>query len=232
MSNLYKFKFHSEFFDLELESTDQSFIESKVMELIELSSKGYKSSPKLLNPAQTVDLLPVEDAEEVAAVPKRGKKSKKTKAGRPKSKAKSAAKRKPGRPAVKKSTRAAAPAKPATSAEAFDAGAVAERVRSDKHFDVFENKILGKANQLNRILLSFYYSDQVHGGKSLTTGDVESITKALGTEIKSTNISSQIKKHKDLFIIEGERKRGAVVHYKLNKKGLERFQDTVEKMTA
>ncbi len=232
MSNLYKLKFHSEFFDLELESTDQNFIERKVMELIELSSKGYQSSPKLLNPAQAVDLSSVEDAEEVEAAPKSSKKVKKTKGRGAKSRTKEVGKRKRGRPATKKTAKTSAPPKSVETTDTFDAEAVAERVRSADHYDVFEKKILGKANQLNRILLSFYYSGQVYGDRSLTTGDVESITKALGTEIKSTNVSSQIKKHKNLFIIQGERKRGAVVHYKLNDDGVDKFMETVEKMIA
>ena len=101
-------------------------------------------------------------------------------------------------------------------------------MKSSDQFDLFKEKILGKSNQLNRILLSFYFAEKAYGKKGLTTGDVESITEALGNGIKSTNISSQLKKHDRLFNSRGERKRGSVVHYKLNKKGKEKFEELIK----
>jgi hypothetical protein len=116
--------------------------------------------------------------------------------------------------------------KPATtpSSNGIDPQVIAEKVASSKKFDALQEKVLKKPNQLNRILISFLFAEEVYGKKGLTTGDVESITTALDAGIKSTNISSQLKKHDALFESEGERKRGSVVHYTLNKEGREKAE--------
>lgn len=229
MSDLfYRFKFRSDFFELELESTDSEFIDRKIMQLIELSTRPVEDGPKLLTaspPAHeeapaAADEAPVEDAatedeEEEEAVVEQAPEAP------PRKKRKRRRRTTTRKVSRKKKTKAPE----ATQEEgAIDPKRVAEAIKSSDHFKTIQKKILDKSNQLNRILLSFYFAEQLFNGKGLTTGDVEGITDALGVGIKSTNVSSQLKKHEALFNSRGERKRGSVVHYTLNKDGKERFE--------
>lgn len=229
MSDLfYRFKFKSELFELELESTDSEFIDRKIMQLIELSTRPIEDGPKLLSAAAPAEReepateeAPIEEAmpeeeeaEEVAepAKPKKTRKRRKRKTVPKPRKSKAAGKKEKA---------------PAEKGE-IDTAAISDAVKSSDHYKTIKEKILNKANQLNRILLSFHFAEQLYRKKGLTTGDVESITEALGAGIKSTNVSSQLKKHSNLFNARGERKRGSVVHYTLNREGRERFENLLQ----
>ena len=247
MSELYRFKFRTDFFEIELESTDADFIDRKILQLIEFSTRPFEDRPKLLTPysdssfqrqaaeesaeetqgeEQTLATGPAEKKEE-AEKPKTSRRKssvagRKPKVASPKKKAKASSTK-------KKAPEASGSAKEAVN-DKINPSFIAEQVRSIEKYDAVKKKILDKANQLNRILLSFYFAELVHGKKGLSTGDVEAISLALGTGIKSTNVSSQLKKHSDLFHSRGERKRGSVVYYKLNKKGKEQFEALINKL--
>ncbi len=254
MSELYRFKFRSDLFEIELESTDSDFINKQIMQLIEMSTRPLEDRPKLLAayssskaPAEAeAEEAPAEEAmaeeetatEEAAPAPQeekpkpkpRRKSSGRRGAARKKAaattKQKTSSRKKTAAPA--KATAKKAPKAPAAKTSGVDPNQIADYVKSSENFELFQNKILKKANQLNRILLSFYFAEKAYGKKGLTTGDIESITEALGSGIKSTNVSSQLKKHDQLFNSRGERKRGSVVHYKLNKKGKEKFEELIK----
>jgi chemotaxis protein histidine kinase CheA len=262
MSELYRFKFRSDLFEIELESTDSDFINKQIMQLIEMSTRPLEDRPKLLaayssskaeaeaeaeeapaEEAMAEEEPATEEAEAAPAVEKPRPKPRRKSSGRKKTAApaKAAAKKAPKKaPAAKTSSpkKTAAPAKaaakkapkkaPAAKTSGINPNQIADYVKSSENFELFQNKILNKANQLNRILLSFYFAEKAYGKKGLTTGDIESITEALGSSIKSTNVSSQLKKHDQLFNSRGERKRGSVVHYKLNKKGKDKFEELIK----
>lgn len=220
MSELYRFKFRSDFFEIELESTDSDFIDKKMMQLIELSMRPLEDAPRLLSSGFTSSAqkeapsaeepvseeAPVEEAETETPAPVEKKRRKRSK---------------------QKKRKAPSAAKPSGGSE-IDPKAVAEQVKASDHYKTIRDEILKKSNQLNRILVSFYFAEQVYGRKGLTTGDVESITEALGAGIKSTNISSQLKKYGNYFNSRGERKRGSVVYYKLNKEGRQKLESLLE----
>jgi outer membrane biosynthesis protein TonB len=221
MSELYRFKFRSDFFEIELESTDSGFIDEKMMQLIELSMRSLEDAPKLLTsgfvstakkkapPAEepVPEEAPMEE-EEAEEAPQPVTKKRRRRARRKKKKA--------------------TPAPKAPRGSEVDPNAVAEQVKASDQYKTIRDNILGKSNQLNRILVSFYFAEQVYGRKGLTTGDVEAITEALKAGIKSTNISSQLKKYDQFFNSRGERKRGSVVHYKLNKDGRQKMESLLE----
>ncbi len=239
MSELYRIKFRSEQFELEVESTDKEFISSKMEYLIDLSSRPYEpkligsgteapeapSSPEPEAPAASAETPPAEKKVEEAPAPKpKAKRGRKPKATAKKAKTKTAAKKKT---TAKKETPA-----PASAKSSLDPNAVADEVKSSPHYDFIKTKILDKSNQINRILVSFYFAQGLSNGDGLTTGEVESITEALGNAIKSTNISSQLKKYDDLFLTKGERKRGSVVYYKLNAKGKKKLEDLLSSIAS
>ncbi len=224
MSDLfYRFKFKSDLFELELESTDSEFIDRKIMQLIELSTRPIEDGPKLLSAAAPATR---EEANIEEAMPEEEEEAEEEAPAQPKKKTRKRRKRKTvPKPRKSKTTGKKAPA---PEEGEIDAAAIADAVKSSDHYKTIKNKILNKANQLNRILLSFYFTEQLYDKKGLTTGDVEAITEALGAGIKSTNVSSQLKKHSNLFNSRGERKRGSVVYYTLNKEGRERFENLLQ----
>ncbi len=232
MSDLYRIKFRSEHFEVELEATDKEFISGNMMRLIEMSTHAA-TAPKLLQasseekeaeaPAEAPpeEESVVEDAEVETEAPaatsapkKRGRKR-----GPRKKRASRKASAKKSAPKKQEATTSA------SGDKSFDPASVASAVEASPHYSFIKEKILNKSNQINRILVSFYFAQDAVDGKGLTTGDVETITEALGNTIKSTNISSQLKKYDDLFITKGERKRGSVVHYKLNAKGKKQLEE-------
>lgn len=226
MSELYRFKFRSEWFDIELESTDQSFIDRKMMQLIELSAKQFDTEeiPRLLAPIE-----PAPSAEQPPAQPTAQPVSKNDQSAstRPRPATKTKVDSAPDAPPTKKRRRRKRKQVEGTES-GFDAAKVAAAVKSSKFFPTIQKSILNRSNQLNRIMLCFYFVKEVYGPQALTTGDIESITAALGVRIRSTNVSSQIKKNADMFSTKEERKRGSVVHYELTKKGYEQIEKILQ----
>ena len=222
MSELYRFKFRSDFFEIELESTDSEFIDKKIMQLIELSMRPVEDAPRLLTSGFTASAK--EETSSIAEEPAPAEVPAEGTAAEALSKPATKKRGKRGGRKKKKAT----PAPKAPSGSEIDPKVVAEQVKASDYYKIIRDKILGKSNQLNRILVSFYFTEQAYGRKGLTTGDVEAITEALGAGIKSTNISSQLKKYSEFFNTKGERKRGSVVHYKLNKDGRQKLESFLE----
>jgi hypothetical protein len=246
MSNVYKFRFRTGTLEVELESDDKAFVEGKFAQLMELgggknsfveetpsyysdasSSEADDPSKTLIGKAIEHQPMPAKSApidealektrkgkrQRIKAVVSKKEDAKLQKAGKaPRGKKTKAPKKESAAPAEIKSTD-------------LNTDAIARLVKTSPHFSRIEDKVLWKANQLNRILMSFYFAKKVHPDKELTTGDLEAITYALNVGIKSTNISSQLKKHEDLFEPKGERKRGAVVRYTFTPAGEKKFEE-------
>lgn len=111
----------------------------------------------------------------------------------------------------------------------FDIMAIVNAINASPEHNTIEEKILKKSNQLNRILLVFYFVNKVYDqNTSITTGDVEKITDQLGIRIKRANAGTKIKSSSKYFSADSVRKRGAVVKYKLNRKGIEEFEKLIQ----
>ncbi len=107
---------------------------------------------------------------------------------------------------------------------------VVQRIKKSSHFKAIETKILRESNQINRILLSSYFGESIFRQEGLTTGEIESITKALGVPLRQTNISAQMKRYSALYTIDGTGvpRRGIVVHYRLNQQGRKKFETLLQ----
>ena len=93
---------------------------------------------------------------------------------------------------------------------------------SDKHENI-EKNILNKPSQINRIILCLYYASEVLDPPCLTTGDIEKITNQLGVKLSSQNAAKTIKANQKYFTADQVRKVGAIIKYKLNRKGISAY---------
>jgi hypothetical protein len=178
MANNYRIKYKTGDFEIEVESSDKSFVESKLKELI--------------------------GEDRVANV-------------------------KPGKSVAKKITpiKRVESGQDNSNEDGIDINEIVNSINdSDKH-SAIEQKILKKSNRLNRILLILYFTNKIYGSVAITTGEIEKITDQLGIKISSANVASAIKVDLKYFAADSVRKKGAIVRYKINKKGIDEFEKII-----
>jgi len=91
-----------------------------------------------------------------------------------------------------------------------------------------QSKVLDKASMDGKILLCFYISYKYFKNAWLTTGDVEKITSGLGTKITAGNASNKITGELRKYLESGAvRKKGQPTPYRLNRKGVKRFEEII-----
>jgi len=91
-----------------------------------------------------------------------------------------------------------------------------------------QSKVLDQTGMEGKILLCFFISQKYFKNVWLTTGDIEKITSALGTKIAVGNVSNKIKGELRQYLESGAvRKQGQPTPYRLNRKGIKRFNEIV-----
>lgn len=258
MSQLYRFKFSSDHFAVELESTDQHFIDQKMRELINWSIEQGGSTPRLLQPgkpayqpaqpapnnASPQDSNPTveEDSDVLDAtleqVVDEPKPKPKPKPGKPKSTTRKTAKTKRKRgpkPGTRKTAGKASKAKATADKgvedieEVIDPKRIVEVAKNSDRYKTIKKNILDKSNQLNRILLAFHYARATYGDRGFSSGTIEEVTKGFGKVIRRSNIAAQIKNNSDLFDADQEPRRGVTVKYELTPKGRSTIEELIKK---
>ena len=174
MTNSYRVRYKNGDLEIEVESSDKSYVDSKLSELI------------------GKDVKPV--------VKQHGKP-------------------KPTKPAKRKAEKAVGK----DEERSVDIPTLVDAINeSDNHGKIEEN-ILNKSSRLGRIILCLYYANEVLESPFLTTGDIEKITNQLGIKLSSQNASKAIKNSQKYFTADQVRKSGAIMKYKLNRKGISAF---------
>ncbi len=97
---------------------------------------------------------------------------------------------------------------------------------ADNHDDIAKH-ILGKSAQLPKILMCLYFAMENLESPNLTTGNIETITDQLGIKMKCANAVTTIKKNQKYFAQDTVRKMGAIMKYKLNRKGKDAYLKVV-----
>lgn len=95
-----------------------------------------------------------------------------------------------------------------------------------------QNKILGKTSMEGKILLCFYISYKYFKNAWLDTGDIEKITSNLGVKIDVRNASNKIKELRRYLESGKFRKKGRPTPYRLNRKGVKRFEEIIHAQKA
>lgn len=204
MEKTYHFKFSSGSVQFEVQSDDKDFIDSKIKEFIQLSTGKFNNdeSQKLIpaskpSPFKNEVFIDSKNKEEkIAAKPKK---------------------------IVKK--RGPKVAEIVEFEEELEAIKVANAIRESPYSPKVKENILTGRNQLNRILLSFYFILEVYGERGVPSTFIADITHHLGNEINKTNISTQLKKHKEMFSTSDVPGKGKTVKYQLSNAGLMRVQE-------
>lgn len=180
MAENYRIKYKLGKFEVEVESTDKSFVEAKLNELIKESSE-------------------------------------------PKTKLKRKTPTKNGSSSKSESSKVSDSDESSDESSVEIMNIVNAITDSDRHEDI-EQKILKKKDVLNRVLMVFYFVNKEYGNNiSITTGYVVKITDQLGVKIKQPNVARKIKDNLKYFSAEKVRKRGAIIPYKINRKGIDEY---------
>lgn len=105
---------------------------------------------------------------------------------------------------------------------------IVNKIGDCKESEKIQINILDKTSMGGKILLCFYISYKYFKNSWLTTGDIEKITSALGTKIAISNVSNKIKSELRKYLeSETVRKKGQSTPYRLNRKGVKRFEETI-----
>ncbi|MDD4902144.1 MAG: hypothetical protein PHE24_03330 [Patescibacteria group bacterium] len=105
---------------------------------------------------------------------------------------------------------------------------IVNRVGDCDESEEVQIKVLDQKGVEAKILLCFYVSYKYFKNVWLTTGDIEKITSGLGTKIDVGNVSNKIKKGIRQYLESGTViKKGQPTPYRLNRKGVKRFEEII-----
>ncbi len=243
MGEVYRIKVKTEHFEMEVEGPSKDFVETYVGKLMEQVKESPASAPagpttqkkttrRRGRPRKTQPSAPAveapmppevkvpegaevqiteEDGQQVAVV---------TPPSKPRKRKASKAK---GEAAMEQAQASA------QEAELIDPEQVALAIKNSEHYPVIKEKVLDARNQLNKILVVAYYILKTYNRRPATVGTFEAITEALGVRLKSSNISTQIKKRLDLFDTVDVKRRRVVKGYILNKNGVKYVENNLLK---
>lgn len=106
--------------------------------------------------------------------------------------------------------------------------AIANKISECDESEEIQSKVLDKASMEGKILLCFYISYKYFKNTWLTTGNIEKITSGLGNKIAVGNVSNKIKGELRQYLESGAvRKQGQPTPYRLNRKGVKRFEEII-----
>ena len=177
MADNYRIKYKSGDFEVEVESTDKAFVESKLNELIKETPSTKTRAPKKTTTSK-----------KTASTPQAARETDNDESG-------------------------------------VDIMAIVNAINDADNHDQIDEKILKKANQMNRILLVFYFVNELYDNNTtITTGAIVKITDQLGVKIKAPNVANKVKANAKFFAADAVRKKGTASKYKINRKGLEEYE--------
>lgn len=113
--------------------------------------------------------------------------------------------------------------------EAIDLAAMANRIRDCDEAEVLEHKVLDHPDVVNKVLMCLYINKKYFAEQPpMTTGEISKLLKQLGIPVATANVSTAIsRKAKALVMADGVRKRGAILRYELNRRGLQQFEEFI-----
>lgn len=93
--------------------------------------------------------------------------------------------------------------------------------------DAIQKQVINKRSAEAKILLCFYVSYKYFENEWLTSGDIEKITSELGVKIHTKNVSNYLTTFRPYLESGAIRRKGQPTPYRLNKKGVERFEEII-----
>lgn len=106
---------------------------------------------------------------------------------------------------------------------------ITNKIKDCDEFEEIEKEVLDKNSIPNRVLLPFYICYKYFPEQGLTTGNIEKITEELGVRVRTPNVSNAITNSLWKYLAgDSSRKKGKVVVYKLNRKGVNYFESILK----
>ncbi len=93
--------------------------------------------------------------------------------------------------------------------------------------DDIQSNVLDKRDREGRVLLCMYVSYKYFDNAWLTTGDIEKITSDLGVKIDISNVTKALKALRLYTEHSSVPKKGQSTPYRLNRKGIKRFEEII-----
>jgi len=93
--------------------------------------------------------------------------------------------------------------------------------------DAIRKQAIDKRSAEGKVLLCFYISYRYFENAWLTSGDVEKITSELGVKIDKKNASNYLTTFRQYLESGAVRKKGQPTPYRLNRKGVKRFEEII-----
>lgn len=93
--------------------------------------------------------------------------------------------------------------------------------------DAIQKHVLDKRSAEGKILLCFYISHKYFENEWLETGHIEKITAELGIKIDRRNATNYLIEFRKYLESGAARKKGQPTPYRLNRKGVKRFEEII-----
>ena len=90
-------------------------------------------------------------------------------------------------------------------------------------------KVIDQRGMEAKILLCFYISFKYFHNGWLTSGDIEKITSELGIKIDQRNVTNKLRELRQYLECASTRRKGQPTLYRLNRKGVKRFEGILNK---
>lgn len=118
-----------------------------------------------------------------------------------------------------------------TNADDIDIPALVGLIKDCDDAELIEQRVLNQRSALNRVLLPLYISHKhVSEMLGLTSGDIEKITDQLGVKVSVSNASNILSNQAKSYVTgDAVRKKGAVVRYRLNRRGVQYFEELLRR---
>lgn len=102
---------------------------------------------------------------------------------------------------------------------------IVNKITDCEENEAIRSMVLDKKSQEAKLLLCLYISYKYFANEWLTSGDMEKITSELGIKIDKGNISNKLTSMRQYLESGSMRKKGQATPYRLNRKGIKRFEE-------
>lgn len=105
---------------------------------------------------------------------------------------------------------------------------IANKIGDCDEADAIRACVLDAKPAEGKILLPFFIASRYFENIWLTTGDVERVTAELGVKIDRRNVANYVQKLRKFLESKTTRKRGQPTPYRLNRRGIVRFEEILK----
>lgn len=118
------------------------------------------------------------------------------------------------------------PSQPQPDTDEIDLASIVNTIKDCAEAELIEAKILDNNDVMNRALMCLFVNNKYFDSSPpMTTGDISKVLTQLGVPVSTANVSSTISRKAMSYVMsDGVRAKGAVIRYKLNRRGIQFFE--------